>query len=247
MAYDKGLFDQPVVMRHMVFRTQADGGGKTFPVDSLFPLALEGVTDTASVDEGTATLLYGLVRGIAPLIVLETGTHKGRSTRAIAEALHDNATVSLMPYTFSMAVEPSRGHLWTIDQTDWGFWAGTALNNETRPFVTAIVGHTPEALTQEPLDSLRGIELAFLDGDHTREGVEQELLFVEHRRATECLVAVENARDPAWPGVAEAVAHVKDLLGYQPPVIPLPTCTGLTLLWLSNAVAGQKPAETAQG
>ena len=60
------------------YGTRGDGRGQ-WDVDMLFPKVLRGEVDTNTIDEGSADLLYGLVRAIRPLCVLETGTHKGRS------------------------------------------------------------------------------------------------------------------------------------------------------------------------
>jgi hypothetical protein len=219
-------YDQPVSLRHFLLRNRADGTKTTFAVDSLFPKTLEGVTDMNAVDEGTADLLYGLVRGIRPRVCLETGTHKGRSTRAIVSALRANAELDLMPYAYTVFAD-TPGHLWTVDEKDYGLQTEGALREGEHLYVTQVVGRTPAALAEPPFDTLEGIDFAFLDGDHTAEGLDAELVYVDLHRASECLVAIENSRDPGWPGVK------RTLEGYHKyPRISLPTCCGVDLIWM---------------
>ena len=197
-----------IEMRHLTLRGR-------WPIDSLFPASLKGEVDTWAVDEGTADALYGLVRLVAPSTVLETGTHKGRSTRALAQALRDNH-----------ALAP--GHLYTVDQHDYGLYQSGALLPGTEIYVSQVVGQTPEILTQPPLLDLEGIDFAFLDGDHTAEGLQAELTYLEHHRAPECWVAVDNSRDTGWPGVAAVLAASPH------PRISFASCTGLDILWMRD-------------
>lgn len=190
------------------------GKKKAWTVDVLFPLALEGQVDIASLDEGSADLLYGLVRGLMPDFVLETGTHKGRSTRAIATALEAN----------------EQGHMITVDMDDYGTLGGAV--GDVRHRVTQIVGKCPHALglvaqmMQEK--EIREIDFAFLDGGHEGEVLEAELEFVEKHRAKECWVAVDNSRDAMWVDVRE----VMDRWTEKYPCIQLETCCGFDLMWM---------------
>lgn len=229
----------PVELRHLVFRQDARGA-RHFAVDTLFPAQLAGAVDMSGVDEGTADLLYGLVRALSPAIVLETGTHKGRSTRALATALRDNAIVPMMPMSLSAVFTP--GHLWTVDAEDHAIVADGAIPPDAVSYVTPIIGWTPDVFTQTPLAELQGIEFAFLDGDHTAEGLDAELAYVDGHRAAECWVVIDNSRDAAWPGIARTLqAYTKY------PRVSLATCTGLDLIWMSDVVARSTRAETAHG
>lgn len=222
----KAIYNTPVSVRHFVLRHSAEGGEKLFLADSLFPQRLEGTTDLASVDEGTADLLYGLVRATRPRVCIETGTHKGRSTRAIVSALHANAEVEILPLTY-VGYMSDTGHLWTVDELDYGLMTQGAIRDHEKPFVTQVLGHTPDALALPPFDTLEGIDFAFLDGDHTAAGVDAELTYVDLHRAKECLVAIENSRDPGWPGVK------RTLEGYHThPRVSLSTCCGVDLVWM---------------
>ena len=62
-------------------------GRGPYVVDVGWPQSFTVKPDMSSLDEGACDLLYGLVRAIRPSVSLETGTHKGRSTHAIASAL----------------------------------------------------------------------------------------------------------------------------------------------------------------
>ncbi len=219
--------NQPVYVRHLVFRKGQQDAGPVSAVDTLFPAALDGHADMSGLDENSADLLYGLVRGLQPRVVLETGTHKGRSTRAIAIALRDNAEVILQPHCFTMSLAP--GHLYTVDAEDHRIFTSGAIPESARSYVTPIIGWTPDVFTQAPLDQLEGIDFAFLDGDHTAEGLDAELQYVDNHRAAECWVAVDNSRDGAWPGVSRTL---REYTKY--PRVSFATCTGLDLIHMSG-------------
>lgn len=229
----------PVTLKHLMFRHRAAAPSGMFVVDSLFPATLDGRADTSHVDEGTADLLYGLIRALQPQRVLETGTHKGRSTRALVQALRDNAEVLLQPYCFTATIPA--GHCWTVDAEDHHLLTSGAIPPAWQAYVTPILGWTPDVFTQSPLADLQGLEFAFLDGDHSAEGLDAELTYVDLHRAPECWVAIDNTRDPGWPGVARVLHEYRAY-----PRISLGTCTGLDLIWMSDAARSPR-AETPPG
>lgn len=237
-----GACHQPVQMAYYLMRRAGDASRphRLYAVDALFPASLQGRTDTASVDEGTADLLYGLVRGVQPRVVLETGTHKGRSTRAIVAALAANAQQEFVPHVVTWQFDP--GHCYTVDAEDHQIIARGAIPAAQAALVTPIIGWTPDVLMREPLASLQGIEFAFLDGDHSAEGLDQELHYVDQHRAPECWVAIDNSRDDGWPGIRRTLGEWT-----RYPRVSLGTCTGLDLIWMADAVARSPRAETAGG
>lgn len=227
-APENQLYNTPVHLRHLILRNPGhpERDHRHYVVDTLFPQAVSGRTDTASVDEGTADLLYGLVRGLQPRICLETGTHKGRSARAIVAALRDNAEIKMMDPGYT-AYLPTRGHLYTIDAEDHRIFETGAIPADAKDYVTHLIGFTPEVFGEAILKELQGIEFAFLDGDHTPEGLAAELEYLETHRAAECWVAVDNSRDGGWPLLRQYL-HAY----HKYPRISLGTCTGLDLIWM---------------
>lgn len=217
----------PVAVRHLVARARADGRGtQKWPLDTLFPATLTGRIDSSSIDEGTAAALYGLVRMLGPRVVLETGTHTGRGTRELARGLRDNAEWDVLPHSYTLQLE--QGHCYTVDLHDYGLRTSGALLPGTDGYTTQIIGRTPGILSQPPLDTLTGIDFAFLDGDHTAEGLEAELIYLEHHRAAECWIAVDNSRDHGWPGVS----RVLNDWAKKYPRVSFGSCTGLDVLWM---------------
>lgn len=51
-----------------------------------------------SADQGEQFFLYGLVRAIKPELIVETGTHRGKSTLYMAQALLDNKKGRIVTY-----------------------------------------------------------------------------------------------------------------------------------------------------
>lgn len=194
-------------LKHSAF-FQRGGGRGPWDVDGLFPAQASGNVDFASTDEGAADLLYGLVRALRPRVVLETGTHKGRSTRALAEALYDNY----------------QGRLYTIDCDDYGLMTSGAIPEQCESQVHQIVGRTPEVFETEPLKSLKGIDFAHIDGDHTREGLEADLQYVRDHMDDECWLYVDNARDFQWMEVRNVLDDLDE------PHIQLATMCGADLV-----------------
>ncbi len=184
-------------------------GRGPWEVDACFPRRFQGKIDMASIDEGSADLLYGLVRALRPRVVLETGTHRGRSTRALVEGVYAN----------------DQGKVWTVDMDDYQLMTSGAIAPEMEHWVEQIVGKTPAVFEQEPLKSLQGIDFAHIDGDHTREGLEADLQYVREHMGKECWLFVDNARDGGWPDVRAVLDELKE------PHVQLATMCGGDLIW----------------
>tara|TARA_R110000744_G_scaffold271950_1_gene384953 strand:- start:4214 stop:4966 length:753 start_codon:yes stop_codon:yes gene_type:complete len=185
-----------------------------YKCDIAFPQRNIYEVSTMGLDEGSANLLSGLVTSLRPRVVFETGTHLGRSTKALASALLEN----------------ENGVVTTVDMFDYGLMTSGALSKEEREYVIQVVGECPQVLQSEELSSLQGIEFAFLDGDHTAEGVARELAFVDERRADKCWVAVDNARDPGWPELEKFFKGYNDY-----PHVNLETMSGMELIQMEGA------------
>ena len=146
--------------------------------------------DYWGIDEGAADLLHGIVRSIRPENVLETGTHKGRSTSAIASALVRNGT----------------GRLTTVDPVDYGLMSNGALTDDEKKVVTQVVGQTPDVF---PTLDIENIDFAFIDGDHTLAGMIKDLKFVESRIAETCIVVIDNVSDDGYPEIKGYFSNTK--------------------------------------
>jgi len=167
-----------------------------------FPDKVEIRLNLWGADEQTLSFLRWIVSTWKPEVVFETGTHKGRSTKAIADSLDGN----------------NRGHITTVDLADHGV-AGRVQRT------TFVQGKLPEALHQEPiLRNLRNIDLAYLDGPHTATEVEKEVNFVLERKAERgCYILVDDAGNRSWP-------EVNEYLRTLPGAFVLPTPHGLGIL-----------------
>ena len=158
-----------------------DRGRGAYEVDYLFPKRLEGHATVWGIDEGVAAMLMGMVRALKPKVLLETGTNRGRSTRAILDGMGEDAI------------------LYTVDMIDHDITKSGAILPAQVDRVRVVTGATPEVFHSSPLSAIEGIEFAFLDGTHTKEGVIAELEYLESHRADECTILVDNARDAGWP------------------------------------------------
>jgi len=153
-----------------------------YNIDVCFPDRFVGSASFWSISEEQAELITGLVKAIKPKVVLETGSHKGRSTRAICDGLSDN------------------WELTTVDVDD--LWAKPPLTDEQSKRVIRIFGASPSVLHTV---SIKNIDFAFLDGPHDHDGVLGELEFVANNASDYCLILVDNYNDNSWPGVTTAV------------------------------------------
>jgi predicted O-methyltransferase YrrM len=132
------------------------------------------------VPEG-GMLLHALVRNIQPRVVVETGTCLGASTIWMASALRLNGGGAI--HTFDLYVEPPDERL-----------AASPLFHDRRRGVEARLAaagvadlvhiHQGDsarelAAAREHLRSLGGVQLAFIDGDHSPKGALADLHAVE--------------------------------------------------------------------
>lgn len=229
---------RPIAQRHFIFRRSPKG--HICPVDSCFPEVMRGTTNMASSDETACDFLYGLVRATQPRLALETGTNRGRSTQAIVRALRANAEIDMLQDSYLQQINPP-GHLWTVDQFPI-IEPAKVFTEPERAFVTLVHGTTPDVYMTEPLASLQGIEFAYLDGDHSAEGLDADLTYVDLHRAAECWVAIDNTRDPGFPGLSRYLAEYRKY-----PRLSLPTACGTDVIHMFDAVARPSRAETAGG
>jgi predicted O-methyltransferase YrrM len=215
VSFDVSLYSGPNGLHHdeiayVAVRgyAQPPGKSKKWEINPIFPQSLGVRMDYWGIDEGAADLLYGIVRSIRPENVLETGTHKGRSTSAIASALVKNGS----------------GRLVTVDPVDYGLMNNGALSEEEKEIVTQIVGKTPDVFPTLEIDN---IDFAFIDGDHTLAGMIKDIKFVENNMADKCIIVVDNADDSGYP-------DIKAYFDNKKTGISLPTMNGMRMIELTK-------------
>ena len=185
--------------------------GKTWQVDPIFPEVFEAPASAWGIDEGFAQMLVGMVAALQPQLVLETGTNRGRSTRAIAEGL---------------ACAGNEGsQVVTVDRTDHKILESGAIYEEIAKYVTPVIGHTPKVFAEDPLDSIQGFDFAFLDGDHSPDGILIELDYLETHRAEQCTVVIDNTIESGWPELKKFFEGYADY-----PCVNFPTMSGTTII-----------------
>lgn len=106
-----------------------------------------------SAAEGEKLFLYGLIRAIKPKVVVETGTHKGKTSLYMANALLDNG----------------EGVLHTADPFEqWGQRGNFAKFPEFKDIITF------HAIPGKDL-KIPNIDLLFIDGFHEKKEVIDEV------------------------------------------------------------------------
>lgn len=107
-----------------------------------------------SASEGEKCFLYGLVRALKPKVVLETGTHRGKATLYMANAIHDNGI----------------GKLYTCDPNDgWDQVGNFRKFPDFEKFITFKV------IRGLDWDEPKDIDFFFCDGFHGKQDVIEEI------------------------------------------------------------------------
>jgi len=179
--------------------------------DCMFPYKMKGQYVEWGVDEQTAGFLTGIVGMLRPQVLLETGTNRGRSTRAILDGLVENPT----------------GHLWTVDMQDYGLFVSGALEENQHDLVTQVLGKLPGAFIAEPLKDLVDIDFAFIDAGHKGEQLRQDIEFVDAHRADECWVIVHDTKSEWWDEIPK---FMREYTKY--PVISMRSMNGTDMIWM---------------
>jgi len=147
------------------------------------------------VDNEEGILLYSLVRCIRPEVCIETGT--GYSTFFIAQGLNDNEQGIL--------------HSITINEEQAKFCCDLLHEMGFDKQVNIHLGNSTDLLC-EVLESLRGINFAFLDSDHSWKHISKELNIVYHWLSLQgIIVCHDSIENPQVGRVCQEFATQKSL------------------------------------
>jgi predicted O-methyltransferase YrrM len=150
-------------------------------------------------------VLYGLVRAQRPQVVVEIGSARGRSSCALALACRTNG----------------KGRVFAIDPHDVNPWTESETGGSTEAFLRARLQdyHLNEWCEVMAMTSVeaaktwtRKIDLLFIDGDHSFDGVRSDFEMFRSWLAPNALVAFH---DTAWNhySLPEGQAQSEDLRG----------------------------------
>ncbi len=156
-----------------------------------------------AIDDASASLLYSIVRLIRPEIAIEIGTAEGNSCLAIGQALEDN----------------KRGILYTMDPLDRELVKIAIKKSKLNRRINYIVDYSTNIL---PKLNLPKIDFAFIDGDHSYEGVLKDFELITDLIPKGGVIAYHDTI--LFDGPKKVVKHMADSGKYE--VVTLPTLSG---------------------
>jgi predicted O-methyltransferase YrrM len=173
-------------------------------------------------------LLYGLARSIKPEVCVEIGSARGNSTCAIGMALKENGHGKLY------AIDPHTTTAWNDSNSVQTF--EILRNNIAALKLTEQVEIIRSFSSEAASTWTRPIDLLFIDGDHTYEGVKRDWdLFIPHVSPFGVVVFHDTIGDlkpdPEWSRSDMGVPGFVDDLrrqGYQ--VVTIDQDCGISLV-----------------
>lgn len=184
----------------------------------------------------SADLLYGLVRSMKPEVCVEIGSARGKSACHIGMALKENGSGTLY------AIDPHEPTDWNDSKAVDSFkiFEDNISAVDVRNQISIIRSYSDAAARDWSLP----IDLIFIDGDHSYEGVKRDWeLFLPHVKPFGIVVFHDTIWDlPPYKGKARATMGVPRFVdelreqGYQ--VLTIDRDCGLSLV---QPVVGGRP------
>ena len=176
----------------------------------------------------SAWLLYGLARSIKPKVCVEIGSARGKSACAVGLALRRNGVGKLY------AIDPHSPTDWNDSDSTDSFAVISA--HLARAGVTDFVEIVRQTSAEAAKSWDRPIDLIFIDGDHSYEGVKADWeLFIPHISEFGVVVFHDTLwdlrPDPKWSRADMGVPRFVDELrvaGY--PVLTIDQNFGVSLV-----------------
>lgn len=184
--------------RRLAFKLLRSASPEFRAFTELFVAPYDAWFDWRSGLGDSVHVLYGLVRGLRPDVIVEIGSARGKSTCALALACRQNG----------------KGKVYAIDPHDVNAWTELHTNGETLPFLrerlaSYELGSWCEILRADSQSAARSwtqsIDLLFIDGDHSFEGVRHDFEAFSPWLHQASLVVFH---DTTWE-------HHKDHIGYR--------------------------------
>lgn len=161
-------------------------------------------------------MMFSLVIALRAETIVETGLSRGLSTRIFLEAAK------------YMRTALNHGHfkprVYTIDISDYPETQQKLLDLGLTGNWTFIKGDSVEVAKYWKNSGLPGIDLLYLDSDHSEEHVIKELEAFEPYLNHRCIVLVDDTLEDSGP--LKAIAKQEDF-----EVVRFPDAEGMCLLW----------------